>query len=179
MSDSAAYKKIVEAMSLFDEGDFKKAYTQFKKLTKEFPDNAECWYARAESGNFASGMFGVKIKIEEIMESYEKACELDPDNADYFHAYGAFCISVNKFELAEKLYNEAAELDGSRAPNMYAEFAIEYYGTIVANYGDLPEDAPPEAAQAIEKALIPYRKKALSYMLKALEISPEEAKEIL
>ena len=179
MADNAAHKKIVDAMKLFDEGDFKKAYSQFKKLTDEFQDDAECWYARAESGNYASGMFGAKIKIEEIIEAYEKACELDPDNADYYQAYGSFCISVNKFDQAEMLYNEAAEMDESRAAHLYSEFAIEYYGTIVANYGDVPEDAPPEAVAAVEKALIPYKQKALSYMLKALEIEPAEAKELL
>ena len=42
MSNDAAHKKIVDAMRLFDEGDFKKAYSQFKKLTQEFPDDAEC-----------------------------------------------------------------------------------------------------------------------------------------
>ncbi|MDN5357937.1 MAG: hypothetical protein PWR17_1106 [Candidatus Methanomethylophilaceae archaeon] len=177
MADATADKKIAAAMKLMDDGDFKKAYSQFKKLTEEYPEDAECWYARAECGNYASGMFGAKIKPEEIATAYEKACELDPENVDYYQSYGLFCISVNKFDDAEKLYNEAAEMDESRAPSLYSEFAIEYYNIIMANYGEMPED--PKAAEAVNKALIPYKKKALSYMLKALEMSPEEAKSLL
>ena len=179
MADATADKKIATAMKTMDEGDFKKAYSQFKKLTEEYPKDAECWYARAECGNYASGMFGAKIKTDEIIDAYEKACELDPENVDYYQSYGLFCISVNKFDIAEKLYNEAAEMDESRSPALYSEFAIEYYNVIMANYGDIPDDSPPEATAAIEKALIPYKKKALSYMLKALEMSPEEAKSLL
>lgn len=179
MADDNAQKKILSAMSIMDDGDFKKAHTQFKKLTEEFPNNAEVWYGRAESANYATGMFGAKIKTEEIINSYEKACELDPTNVDFFQSYGQFSISVNKFDLAEKLYNEAAELDESRSAELYSEFAREYYGTVMANYGDIPEDSPPEAVAAIEKALIPYKQKALSYMLKALEMTPEEAKSLL
>ena len=54
----------------------------FKKLTAEFPDNAEVWYCKAESGNFASGMAGAKISVDEIAEAYNKAIELKASNAD-------------------------------------------------------------------------------------------------
>lgn len=169
-TDAASNKKLVTAMKTMDEGDFKKAYSQFKKLTEEFPDDAECWYARAECGNYASGMFGAKISTEEIASAYEKACELDPENVDFYQSYGLFCISVNKFEDAEKLYNEAAEMDESRFPALYSEFAIEYYNTVLAAYGEIMDDP---------KARAPFAKKALSYMLKALDMSPEEAKSLL
>ena len=89
MAEATAEKKIATAMKAMDEGDFKKAYTAFKKLTAEFPDNAEVWYCKAESGNFASGMAGAKIGIEEIIEAYNKAIELDPERVDYYQPTGS------------------------------------------------------------------------------------------
>ena len=168
MADDLA-KKLAAGMKAMDEGDFKKAYSNFKKLCAENPESAECWYYKAECGNFASGMGEAKVKDEEIMEAYNKAIELDP-NCDYYESYGLFCISINKYNEAEAAFNEAAEIDESRAANLYSEFAVEYFNQVMAQYGEIMEDP---------KARAPYAKKALEYMLKALEIEPEEAKTLL
>ena len=163
-------KKLNAGMKAMDEGDFKKAYNAFKKLCVDNNDNPDCWYYKAECGNMASGMFGAKVSNEEIMEAYNKAIELDPENCDYYQSYGMFCISIGKYDEAEKAYKEAAECDESRAPALYSEFAVEYYNTVVASYGEIMEDP---------KARAPYAKKALEYMLMALELDPEEAKSLL
>lgn len=171
MRDPAVQKKFDAAMKAMDAGDFKKAYSAFKKFSAEFPDDAEGWFYTAECGNYASGMFGVKVKPEEIMEDYRKAIELG-GNADYYQAYGQFCISVGKYDEAEKSYNEAAEIDSSMAPTYYSEFAIEYYNNMMAVYADMAED--PKAAAALAP-----KKKALEYLLKAIDMTPEEAKSLL
>ncbi len=170
MAEASPEKKIAAAMKAMDEGDFKKAYTAFKKLVVEFPDNADVWYYKAECGNYASGMFGAKVDTQEIMDAYKKAIELDGSRVDYYQSYGLFCISINKYDEAEGAYNEAAEIDESMFPSLYSEFAIEYYNNVMATYGEIMEDP---------KARAPYAKKALSYMLKALDIEPEEAKNLL
>ncbi|MDR0309210.1 MAG: hypothetical protein LBH88_00410 [Candidatus Methanoplasma sp.] len=170
MAEDAPDKKILAGMKAMDEGDFKKAYTQFKKLAEEHPKNAEVWYCKAECGNYASGMFGAKVSPEEIMDAYKKAIELDGDKVEYYQSYGSFCISVNKYDEAEKAYNEAAQIDESLESSLYSEFAIEYFNNVMATYGEIMEDP---------KARAPYAKKALEYMLKALEITPEEAKGLL
>ena len=166
----AAQKKFDASMKAMDSGDFKKAYSAFKKYTEEFPDDAEGWYCRAECGNYASGMFGAKVKDEDIMSAYNKAIELDGGRADYYQSYGLFCISICKYDEAEKAYNEAAQIDESLAASLFSEFAIEYYNNIMGNHGDILEDP---------KARAPYAKNALEYMLKALDMSPEEAKNLL
>lgn len=163
-------KKLNAGMKAMDEGDFKKAYSSFKKLCAENPDIAEVWYYKAECGSMAAGMFGAKVSNEEIMEAYNKAIELDAENADYYQSYGLFCISINKYDEAEKAYNEAAECDESRAASLYSEFAVEFFNNVMASYGEIMEDP---------KARAPYAKKALEYMLKALELSPEEARSLL
>ncbi|MBP6021395.1 MAG: hypothetical protein KA502_02235 [Candidatus Methanomethylophilaceae archaeon] len=170
MTADSPEKKLAAGMKAMDEGDFKKAYASFKKLVTEYPDNAECWYYKAECGNYASGMFGAKVATEEIMEAYRKAIELDGSRVDYYQSYGLFCISVNKYDEAEKAYCEAAQIDESMESSLYSEFAIEYFNNVMATYGEIMEDP---------KARAPYAKKALEYMLKALEISPEEAKTLL
>ncbi|MCL2318099.1 MAG: hypothetical protein FWC44_03485 [Methanomassiliicoccaceae archaeon] len=163
-------KKIKAGRDIMNEGDFKKAYSHFKKLAEEFPKNAEIWYYKAECANYASGMFGAKVSNEEIMEAYKKAIELDGNMVEYYQSYGLFCISVNKYDEAEKAYNEAAQIDESLESSLFSEFAIEYFNNVMATYGEIMEDP---------KARAPYAKKALEYMLKALEISPEEAKSLL
>lgn len=162
-------KKLAAGMKAMDEGDFKKAYSSFKKLCDENPNNAECWYYKAECGNMAAGMFGAKVKDEDIIEAYNKAIELDPQ-CDYYESYGLYCISINKYDEAEKAFCEAAEADESRSASLYSEFAVEYFNNVMASYGEIMEDP---------KARAPYAKKALEYMLKALEIEPEEAKSLL
>jgi tetratricopeptide (TPR) repeat protein len=115
-------------------------------------------------------MFGAKVKDEEIIEAYTRAMELDDSNAQYFQSYGLFCISIGKYEEAETAYNEAAQIDESLAPSLYSEFAIEYYNHILGSYGEILDDP---------KARAKYAKKALEYMLKALDMSEDEAKSLL
>ncbi|MCQ2069877.1 MAG: hypothetical protein MJZ68_01960 [archaeon] len=166
----AAQKKFDTAMKAMDVGDFKKAYTSFKKFTEEFPDDAEGWYCKAECGNYASGMFGAKVKEEEIIAAYTKAIELDDSRPDYYQSYGSFSISIGKYEEAEKAYNEAAQIDESLSSSLYSEFAIEYYNHVLGTYGEIMDDP---------KARAKYAKKALEYMLKALDMDVEEAKSLL
>ena len=170
MAEATPEKKLATAMKAMDEGDFKKAYSSFKKLVAEYPENADCWYYKAECGNYASGMFGAKVDTQEIMDAYNKAIELDPERVDYYQSSGIFCVSIGKYDEAEKAVCEAAEMDESMAASLYSEFAIEYYSNVMAAYGEIMEDP---------KARAPYAKKALEYMLKALDLDAEEAKSLL
>lgn len=170
MAEATPEKKIASAMKAMDEGDFKKAYTAFKKLAAELPESADVWYYKAECGNYASGMFGAKVSTDEIIEAYKKAIELDGENVEYLRSYGSFLISVNKYDDAEQAYRAAVEVDESEAASLYSEFAIEYYNNVMATYADIMEDP---------KARAPYGKKALQYLLMAIDMTPEEAKELL
>ena len=85
-------------------------------------------------------------------------------------AFGLFCISIQKYDEAEEAYRAAAEVDESLTSSLYSEFAIEYYNNVMAQYAEIMEDP---------KARAPYAKKALQYMLLALDIDAEEAKSLL
>ncbi|MCQ2086383.1 MAG: hypothetical protein MJY54_03065 [archaeon] len=158
-------KKLAAGMKAMDDGKFEEAYRDFRKLCNENPKDAECWYYKAECGNMASGMFGAKIDNKEILEAYSNAIKLDPQ-CDYYESYGLFCISIGKYADAETAFCKAAEINESRAANLYSEFAVEYFDNIMASYDEIMNDP---------KARAPYAKKALEYMLKALEIEPTEA----
>ena len=163
-------KQLGDAMRSMEEGDFKKAYSKFKKLTEDFPDSAEAWFFRADTGLLASGMFGAKVSDDEITSSFRKAMELDPENSEYYASYGAFCITIGKYDEAEGAYNEAAEVDETESSRFYSEFAISYYANALARYGEIMDDP---------KARAPYAKKALQYMLKTLDLDQAEAKGLL
>ena len=169
MADDIA-KKLAAGMKAMEEGDFKKAYSAYKKICAENPNDAECWYYKAECGNYASGMGEAKVKDEEIIEAYEKAIELDA-KCEYYESYGLFLISINKFDDAEKIFCEAAEADESRSASLYSEFAVEYFNQVTALYDEIIERQP----EAKEK----FEKKALEYLLKAIDVTPEEAKKLL
>lgn len=168
--DAAAQKAYDAAMKKMDAGDFKASLTAFKKYVASYPDDPEGWYFYAESANYAGGMFGARVKDEDILNAYTRAMELDDTRVDYYQSYGLFCISIGKYEEAERAYNEAAEIDTSMAPSLYSEFAIEYYNHVLAAYGEITDDP---------KNRVKFAKKALGYMLKALDMSEEEAKTLL
>lgn len=163
-------KMIKDGHKEMEKGDFKKAYSKFKKAAEEFPESAEAWFLKAETGNMASGMFGAKISDDDIVDAYKMAIQLEPENFVYYSSYGGFCISVGKYDEAEGAYKEAAELDEPNAARYLSEFAVDYYHSVIARYGEIMDDP---------KAREPYAKKALKYMLLALEIEPEEAKRLL
>lgn len=170
MAEATPEKKLAAAMKAMEEGDFKKAYTALKKLVVDFPDDPDCWYYKAECGNYAAGMFGAKVDSQEVIDAYKKAIELDGSRVDFYQSYGQFCIAEGKYDEAEKAYCEAAEMDESMSSSLYSEFAIEYYNNVMATYAEIMEDP---------KARAPYAKKALEYMLKALDIGADEAKSLL
>lgn len=169
--DPAAQKSFDTSMKSMESGDFKKAHAAFKKFVKEYPKDPDGWFCLAESAYYASGMFGAKIKDEDIAEAYQKAIELDRTRPEFYQSYGQFCLDIGKYDDAESAYNDAADIDESSASQIYSEFAINYYESVMARYGDILDTDP--------SARIPYAKKALSYMIKALGMTADEAKKLL
>ena len=159
-----AQKSIGQAYQLLSEGDYKKALSKFEKVIKEDPGNAEAYFGKAEVGILVP-----KVTSEEILAAYKKAIELDPENAYYHSSMGAFCIDEGRFIDAEEAYKKAAELDSDNASNYYSEFAVAYY-----------KRAPQVHEQFLdEQGLQIIRRKALKYLLMAIDINEEEARKLL
>lgn len=159
-----ASQEIAEGERRLGRLEYEEAFRQFDAALTKDPDNAYAHFCKAEA---ALGLD--TVEPDEIAALYRKAIELEPDNPQYLNAYGLFCIDVGRFKAAEEAFNKAAEVDGENAPLYYADFAVNYFRqapVIMERYLD-----------ATTKRMIAT--KSLDYLLRALSMTKEEARELL
>lgn len=150
-----------QLLALFE---YEKARKIFNGLIKQDPKNALAYFFKAEAS------LGLpKVKVEEILELYKKAVELDPKNVYYITSLGSFCIDIGRFNDAEEHYNKATEIDEENASLYFSEFAIGYFTKAPIIMEKFLDDTT--------RGMI--KKKSLTYLLKALDMSEEEAKTLL
>jgi len=155
---------LMKAETLLAQFEYEKAKKKFNDIIKTDPKCAAAHFGLAES------MLGIpKAKVEDIMETYKKAVELEPDNVFYITTLGSFCSDVGRFNEAEEYYNKATEIDEENASVYFSEFAIAYFTKAPI----IMEKFLDEGTRKMIK------KKSLIYMLKALDMDENEAKELL
>jgi len=161
---SAAEADISAGEQALGQLDYDAAYKHFDKATKADPANAVAFFGKAEAG------LGVpKVEAEEILALYKKAIDLDGENPQYRDALASFCVDLGRFNEAEEQYNAAAKLDEDNAPFYWSEFAIQY-----------ARKAPVIMEQFLDdKTRDMIAQKALSYALKAVGLSKDDAKRLL
>jgi len=155
---------VMKGELLLSQFEYDKARKKFNEAIKADPKNAMAHFGKAEA---SIGM--PKVKVDDILELYKKAVELESDNVYFLTTLGSFCTDIGRFNDAEEFYNKATELDEENASLYYSEFAIAYF---------------TKAPIIMEKFLDDntrgmIKKKSLEYMLKALNMSPDEAKTLL
>lgn len=161
---SKADEEIAKGERYLNGLDYQNAYKHFDKAVKLDEGNALAYFGKAEA---AIGM--PKVKKGNIGTWYQKAIELDPNNPQYMEAYAVYCMNDGHFNEAEKLLREAAEVDPENAPYYYTEFAIQYSSM-----------APIVMEQYLDdKTRDMITSKALTYLLKAIDLEPGEAKRLL
>jgi tetratricopeptide (TPR) repeat protein len=158
--------ELIKGEQLLAEFEYEKARKKFNDIIKTDPKNARAHFGKAEA---SLGM--QKVTAEEIMELYRKATELEPDNVFYITSLGSFCLQIGKFQDAEACYNKATELDEENFPDYFAEFAIGYFKSAQIVYENHIDRDP--------NTMTMIRKKTLEYLLKAIDLAPEKAKELL
>jgi tetratricopeptide (TPR) repeat protein len=159
-----AEKEVKAGERKLAEMDFKAALSKFRKAIRLDPDDSTAHFGKAEAG------IGVpNVSSEEIIEDYERAIELEPENAFFTARLGSFSLEAGEWELAEQSYNKAAELDPENAYLYYSEFGLEYYYAWMAKYEE--EATEEERKEALAKCL--------SYLVRSLDLTPEEAKQLL
>jgi tetratricopeptide (TPR) repeat protein len=155
---------IMKGEQLLAQFEYEKARKKFSEAIKQDPKNARAHFGKAEAS------LGIpKLSVEKILELYKKAVELEPDNVFYLTSLGSFCTDVGRFNEAEEFYNKATEIDEDNASLYFSEFAIGYY-----------TKAPIIMEKFLDentKGMI--KKKALTYLLKALDMNEDEAKKLL
>ena len=142
-------------------GDYDKAVKAFKAAVKE-AEEPEGFFGLAESASALA-----KYSIQDIAGWYRKAIDLDPGNVYYRTAYAEFCLENGIFNAAEEQYLAVADLDLDNAHIYMADFAASYAKWAV----EFPDRTGLEPDQ--------ISRKALDYGLKALNMSPEDAKRLL
>ena len=162
MPDASA--EIAEGERSLSRLDYDEAYSQFQAAAKKDPANAYAHFCQAEAG------LGVNdLEPGDIASLYQRAIELEPDNPQYLNAYGLFCIDVGHFKQAEEAFNQAAEADEENAALYYSDFAVNYY-----------RQAPVVMAQFLDATTERMiAKKAVEYLLKALDMTEEEMRGLL
>ncbi|MFP4609300.1 MAG: hypothetical protein ACOCTR_02120 [Candidatus Natronoplasma sp.] len=155
-----------EAEKQLNQFEYEDAYEKFSELLEE--DLEENLEARAHFGKAEAALGINEVESEDILSDYEIAIDLE-DNPFYRQAAGGFCIDIGKFEQAEKHYRKAAELDPENEHHYLSDLAIGYrYKAPV-----MMEEYVEQVGEDI------ILRKSLNYMLEALDIDKEKAKELL
>ncbi|HIJ17420.1 MAG TPA: tetratricopeptide repeat protein [Thermoplasmata archaeon] len=157
-------KDLMDAQELMAGGEFDKAVAKYNKIIKADPKCAEAYFGKAEAS------VGVpKLTPEDVMESYKKAVELDPQNPIYQSSYGAYLVEIGRFNEAEAAYLKAAELDPDNARYYYSEFGVEYAMRAPVVMEKFLDDNTRDMIM----------KKGLKYLLKAAGMSEDDAKRLV
>ncbi|MCX8173506.1 MAG: tetratricopeptide repeat protein [Thermoplasmata archaeon] len=157
-------KELAAGNRLLQEGDLKGALSRFNKAVKLDPNCAEAYFGIAEAS------VGIpKVSIDQILNAYRKAIELDSKNPYYYSAYGSFCLENGLYKEAEEAYTRAAHLDPDNAIYYLSELSVEFYRNAISK---MDEEASNQEYDTILK-------KSLEYFLKALNLTREEAMRLL
>ncbi|SRR6266540_2276049 len=144
--------------------EYSEAYKHFDKAAKADPKNPVAWFGKAEA---ALGM--PQMEAEEILACYKKAVEIEPEHPQFLEALASFSMDMGRFNEAEQFYNKAAEVDKENASYYWSEFAVNYKAK-----------APVVMEQFLDdKTRDMIAQKALSYALKAIGLTSEDAKRLL
>ncbi len=144
--------------------DYETAYRHFDRAANADPKNPVAWFWKAEA---ALGM--PSVEADQILGFYKKAVELEPGHPQFLEALASFSMDVGRFNEAEQYYNRAAEADPDNAAYYWSEFAVNYKAK-----------APVAMKQFLDdKTRDMIAQKALSYALKAVGLSKDEAKRLL
>ncbi len=163
MADSIE-KDLMDAQDALAAGDFEKAVSKYNKIIKADPKCAEAHFGKAEAAVGAP-----KVAVEDIMESYKKAVELDPKNPIFQSSYAAFLVEAGRFNEAEAAYVKAAELDPDNARYYFSEFGVEYTVRAPIVMEKFLDDKTKDM----------ILKKGLKYLLKAAGMNEDDAKRLL
>jgi len=156
-------KALDKANMLLAAGDFNKAYNAYKKVVKEHPDSPEAQFGLAESS------LGIpKLTVQEIASTYQRACDLDPDNPLFLATYGNFCFENGILKKAEECFLRAAEIDEENSSVYLSDLATGYFHSarnFKNHYPALTDDE--------------ITKTSLKYILMAFDLPAAKAKQLL
>lgn len=169
-------REIAEAQDLMISGNFSGAVKKYTKIMKANPGSAEAYFGKAEAaiGDSSTG-------VEEVIACYKKALDLDTKNPLYWSSYAVYLIEQGKFDEAENAYNKAAETDPDNARYYYSEFGVEYALRAPALMREFiaGKEIDDQMKAVLQKKEESIKKKALHYILKAIDVTETDVKKLL
>ena len=120
-----------DAKTAIDAGNYDDAITKLTAIVTDVPKCAAC-YARI------GDVYVKKNDLPKAEESYLKAIEVDPNQADSYAALASVYNSEKKFDDAAKMSAKANELQGASATGSNPE-AVYNQGIIFWNQGKIAE----------------------------------------
>ena len=163
MTSDDVQKALDKANMQIAGGEFKKSFNTLKKLLKSDPDVAPAYFGMAEA---AMGI--PKLSIQDIASYYQKACDLDPENALYFASYGNFCFEHGILKKGEECFLKASEVDEENSAMYLSDLATTYYFS-AKNFSHMyPNITNDDITQ-----------KALGFIMMAFNIDKEKAKVLI
>ena len=159
-----ADKEIKAGERKLAEMDFAAALSKFKRAIKLDPEQPAAHFGKAEAA------LGVpKVSAKEIIDDYQAAIDLEPQNPFFLARLGSFSLEAGEWDLAEESYTRAAEADPENSYLYYSEFGLEYYYAWMAKMGDDVSEADRD----------PVVRKSLIYLIRSLDLDEETAKRLL
>lgn len=133
----AAEKLITKGFQLLEEGEYKKAMAAFDKAIKEDPNNARAYYGKAEAGMLLPKVSSEEIiaaykkaieldpnnafyltslgsfciqegRFSEAEEAYNRAAEIDKENAPYYYSE----FAVEYYRRAPQIHEDILDEKG-------------------------------------------------------------------
>jgi tetratricopeptide (TPR) repeat protein len=148
--------------------DYDGAFAHFAKAAKLDPKNPWARFGMAEASLGVS-----KVEPETRLAFYAEAVKLAPDVPPFLDAYANACMDLGRFADAEKAYGNAAEADPENAPFYFSEFAVRFWREAPGRMAEMTGQEPDE------ETLDVIARKALDYMLRALDMDRTRAKRLL
>ena len=124
----------------YNTGDFAAAAKAFEEVTLEDAEQPAVW---ANLGNCYSRM----NENQKAMDAYNKAIELEPENANYHQNLGSIYAAMGQPEKAREIYEKAASMSVTLDP---ATAAINYFNMSITY---INSGKNQEASEVLRKAI--------------------------
>jgi tetratricopeptide (TPR) repeat protein len=150
----APAKSINDALQALQQGDTAKAQAIFAEVLRS--KEAEGRQANKEAAAAAChlGALAYMNNPKEALAAYQKAVQLDPDNADGWNMLGRLLTRTGKLAQAEEAYRKVLALGEARQDKEWQAKAIGNLGLVASTRGELDKaEEMHRKAQEIYQAL--------------------------
>jgi tetratricopeptide (TPR) repeat protein len=157
-------EKLAAATQAQEAGNFDQAVAVLKEATTIDPNRGLLWFKLGDVYRAAAlkqtDPAGRKQMYSDSVGAYQKATQLEPNNAAFLNNLGDAQAKAGQTDAAMKTFTQAAQLDPTHAAQYYFNL-----GAVLTNSGK-----SDEAVQAFDKAIAADPTKADAYYWKGVDL---------